>query len=70
MAVDYLGQELHVGDTVVFEELKYRHFETGIIAKITPKKVRIEYTSKKWGYESEYVTYQEPKQVIKVPLPA
>lgn len=41
MATDFLGNELEVGDEVVFVQLGYRNLLKGTIAKITPKMVFI-----------------------------
>ena len=43
MAKDYVGNEIEVGDTVVFVQLGYRNFWEGIIAKITPKTLLIDH---------------------------
>ena len=40
-AKDYLGNELLVGDEVVFMQLNYRGLMKGVISKISPKKVTI-----------------------------
>ena len=37
MAKDYLGNEIRVGDEVVYMQLNYRDFKKGIITKITEK---------------------------------
>lgn len=37
MAKDFLGQELHVGDSVVFVQLGYRNLWFGTISKLTEK---------------------------------
>jgi hypothetical protein len=42
MAVDFLSNEIKVGDTVVFVELGYRNFEIGKIVRITDKTVLID----------------------------
>jgi hypothetical protein len=67
MATDYLEQRLEVGDTVVFQELHYRHFVIGIIEGITEQKVKIQYASVKKGFTEEHFIYQNHKQVIKLP---
>lgn len=40
---DFLGNELAIGDVVIFPEPKYRNLRRGKIIAFTPKKVRIEY---------------------------
>lgn len=42
MAKDYLGNDLEVGNKVIFMKLKYREFCKGVILKITPQTVRID----------------------------
>jgi hypothetical protein len=42
MAVDFLGNEIKVGDTVVYVEKGYRNFEVGKIVRITDKTVLID----------------------------
>jgi len=39
MAKDFLGQEISVGDIVVFVEIDYRNLMLGTVDKITPKMV-------------------------------
>jgi hypothetical protein len=41
MAVDLLGNEIKVGDTVVYVEKGYRNFEVGKIVRTTDKTVLI-----------------------------
>ena len=41
IAKDYFGNELLVGDEVVFMQLNYRGFMKGVISTISPKKVTI-----------------------------
>ena len=43
MARDFIGQELNVGDHVVFMQISYRGLMRGIIKKLTPKKAVIEH---------------------------
>lgn len=38
---DFLGNVIHLGDTVVFIQLKYRNLLKGTVVKITPKTVLI-----------------------------
>jgi phage gp45-like len=41
MKTDYLGNELKVGDTVVFMQIGYRGLMKGIITKLSDKKATI-----------------------------
>ena len=66
MAKDYLGNEIQVGDRVIFTRLNYREFTEGTILKITPQKVLIDEDVE---YDPEYPdynvkTYQFHHQVI------
>lgn len=63
MAVDYMKNELQVGDEVIFMNINYRDFNKGIIKKISPKKVTIRYI-KFDNYETTTMQYHD--QVIKI----
>ena len=54
---DYLGQELAVGDTIVYitHQNTSSYFQTGVIKKINPKTVSIEGD-----------TYRSPDKIVKV----
>ena len=54
---DYLGQELSVGDKIVYitHFNTSSHFQTGIIKKINPKTISIEGD-----------TYRSPDKIVKV----
>jgi hypothetical protein len=41
MATDFLGNELNIGDNVVFMQIKYRGLMKGVIKKLTPMKAVI-----------------------------
>ena len=41
MYKDFLGNELQVGDRVVFMQINYRNFLVGTIKKLSPKKATI-----------------------------
>lgn len=60
---DFLGQELNIGDEVVFIQLGYRNLLRGKIKKITEKTVLIEH-KKTNTYSTE--TKQFPSQVVKI----
>jgi len=64
MAQDFLGNELNVGDDVVFMRLNYRSFAKGTIRSLTPKMAHIthEYLSGS-GTESK----QFHDQIVKIP---
>lgn len=59
---DYLGQELNVGDVVIYYCNHYRNFKTNRISKITKCYVFIDE-----GYTWRGPFKQEPQQVIKHP---
>ena len=61
--VDYLGNELQVGDNVVFVQLGYRNFLVGTICKITKSTVLISHKATN-TYRRE--TKQTFNQVIKI----
>lgn len=46
---DYLGNELQVGDEVIFPYPNYRGLVTGKILKITPQKVKMEYVHQNYS---------------------
>lgn len=60
MAKDFLKKEIETGDTVVFTELGYRNFSTGIIEKITDKMVFIK------CFDKNKLIKQAHSQVIKI----
>lgn len=41
--LDFLGNEIEVGDQVVFMQLKYRNLMKGEVVKITDQKVKIKH---------------------------
>lgn len=57
---DYLGNELEVGDEVVYMKVGYRWFERGTIVTLCPKKAIIQ------PFEDQYTTIQFYYQIIKV----
>lgn len=61
MKTDYLGNEINVGDEVVFFAQKYREFRKGKIIKDHSVMIDIETTSKWRGF-----IRQHPSQVIKI----
>lgn len=42
MAKDFLGNDIQVGDQVIYAQLHYRSLKIGTITKITPKMVFIQ----------------------------
>lgn len=63
---DFLGNNLELGDEVVFTAPKYRMFAKGNIIAFTKNKVRVEYMNT-WnfaapGYKDEYLC--EPSFLI------
>lgn len=64
MAKDYLGNEIRVGDEVVYIQLNYRDFKKGIITKITEKMCFIKQGKLNIGSHTECRQYHN--QVIKI----
>jgi len=66
---DYFGNELRVGDTVAFIETGYRNFMTGIVAKINPKKITIEWQIRHKGLMTDAAkirtTQRFPEECVK-----
>ena len=58
---DFLGQELNLGDYVIFMKQHYREFGMGKIIKFTPQKVRV-----KWGTHDWAELLQTADQLVKV----
>ena len=58
---DFLGQELNIGDYVIFMKQHYREFSMGKIVKFTPQKVRV-----KWGTSDWAELLQTADQLVKV----
>jgi hypothetical protein len=46
---DFFGQELAIGDEVVFCSQGYRQMKIGRIEKFTPKRVTVRYSEHQWG---------------------
>jgi hypothetical protein len=63
MTKDYLGQEINVGDPVIFVQLNYRNFLKGTITKITEKTVLISHPKTN---TCSTETKQYPDQVINI----
>lgn len=63
---DFIGNELEVGDKVIFIAPNYRHYAKGIVQRFTKETVVIEYTNT-WNYikGSAMTIKQIPSQVIK-----
>ena len=59
---DFLGNELKVGDEVVFTQLNYRSLKRAKIIKITAQKVRL-----KWEEERTYIDYSDNQKVKTYP---
>lgn len=64
MAKDFLDNELHVGDKVIFMQKNYRNFLIGIISRITPKTLIVEHAKTNVCSES---TKQDHNQVVRIP---
>lgn len=64
--LDKLGNELKIGDEVIFIAPGYRMLVVGKITSFTPKMLKIEYIND-WNYTSKQMTlHQTPDQVIKL----
>lgn len=62
---DYLGQELAIGDEVIFITPNYRTFTKAVVIGFTKMYVRIEF---RWlGRRDAENCLQSPEQLIKVP---
>ena len=59
---DFLGNELQVGDNVVFVQLGYRNLLKGVVSKITPKTILITHAMTN---TCSTETKQTPSQVVK-----
>ena len=60
---DFLGNELGIGDGVVFMQKEYRNFLKCIVIKMTPKMIVISHERTNVG---DRETKQFPSQVIKI----
>ncbi len=58
---DFLGQELVLGDYVIYMKQHSREMGLGKIIKLTAKKVRV-----KWGNHNWAELLQTPEQLVKV----
>ena len=47
--LDFLGNELQVGDRVIYIEKDYREFNFGIVTKINNKKIQIDHCCPRYG---------------------
>ncbi len=63
---DFLGNELKVGDQVIFVRPNYRNFAKGVIYHITEKTVFINWNNPHFQFSSEDTLKQHGYQVIKV----
>ena len=67
---DLLGQELQVGDIVVYNPPVYKGIKLGVIKGFTPKggRVSIVRVGKQWASGiNEHTTVQMSRDVVKVP---
>lgn len=60
---DFLGNELEVGDEVVFMQINYRSLVKGVVDRFTPQKVWIWHEKLNIGGKE---TLQDPSQVVKI----
>lgn len=63
---DFLGNELEIGDEVIFSPKHYKYsLVIGKITAFTPKKIRVVYRFIHENYDYDYLL--EPAQLIKKP---
>jgi hypothetical protein len=60
--IDFLDQEVKVGDQVAYIDPKHRRFNSGTIVKINEKTITILYKTKYW----EYKTVRKQEHFIKI----
>ena len=65
MRKDFFGIDTDVGDFVVFNEPNYKSLISGIVAKITPKGIKVKYTSGVYKLEQECFVYE--RQFVRYP---
>ena len=53
MAKDFLGNELKVGDTVVFMQIRYRSLVKGTVKSLSPQKALIEHRPISGSYSTQ-----------------
>ena len=63
MYTDYLHNELHVGDKVIFIDTDYHEFSHGIIAKLNDNKATIQIIID--DVLCDHVTFKHYHQIIK-----
>jgi hypothetical protein len=63
MKTDYIGQQLNMGDTVVFMQIGYRGLMKGIITKMADKKATLAH-EKTNTYRTESIQFYD--QMIKI----
>lgn len=64
MQVDFLGNELNIGDEVVFMRVEYRNLMRGVIKSMGTVKGTIEHTP---DYRNRSTTMQFFNQMVKIP---
>lgn len=64
---DYFGNEVFVGDEVVFEIPNYKQLSTGKIIKFTPKGIRVQYNDDRFSRERLKDTFVYQGYFIKTP---
>ena len=62
---DFLGTEIKVGDEVLSNDIHYRSFVKGVVAKITSKTILIKVKKSESKY-SDGATRRYPSQVVVV----
>lgn len=58
---DFLGQDIKVGDYVIFMKQHYREFGLAKVIKFTPQKVRVKWSNHDWAE-----ILQTANQLVKV----
>lgn len=60
---DYTDREVRVGDRVILIRPRYRDLVTGVVVRVTPKKLRIKYHDQ--STQTDEFTIQEPHCVVR-----
>ena len=65
MRKDFFGIDTDVGDFVVFNEPYYKSLISGIVTKLTPKGIKVKYTSDVYKLEQECFVHE--RQFVRYP---
>jgi hypothetical protein len=61
--MDFLGNEIKIGDNVVFMQVGYRNLMNGVVKSVSKQKILI--THEKTNYGNESIQFQNQVIVIK-----